>query len=93
MTTLTNLTGVSVASSAAPAIAAAPAAKPVSDNAAFQNMQAFKGFWRRIKHGKSKIIFESSSGGSVTIAISDLWKLAETSDAKLAIPVATPPAT
>jgi hypothetical protein len=93
MTTLTNLTGVSVASSAAPAIATTPAAKPVSDNAAFQNMQAFKGFWRRIKHGQSKIIFESSAGGVVTINISDLWTLAESADPKLAIPVATPPAT
>jgi hypothetical protein len=38
------------------------------------------------------IIFESTSGGSVLIPFSELWKLAESSDDKLAIPVATPPA-
>jgi hypothetical protein len=93
MTTLTNLTGTPAASAASAAAHATNSNPPAKPEAAISNVQSGKGFWRRIKHGQSKLVFESSAGGAVTINISDLWKLAESSDPKLAIPVATTPAT
>jgi len=76
MTTISNLTGT--ANAAQPAIA--HAGKLV------KNTQSQKGFWRRIKHSKKVLSFESSAGGLVQIPIAELWKLGEAHDGNLKTP-------
>lgn len=84
MNPITNLTSLSV--NKVEDFNSAPSKPLKTDGLITSNVQSKKGFWRRIKHSKSSLVFESSSGGSIQINVSDLWKLAENKDGKLAIP-------
>ena len=54
---------------------------------AIQNVQSQKDFWRRIKHSKDYLVFESSTGGAVKISVKELWAAAEQADPKLVLPI------
>ena len=73
---------------------ATESAAPIESNAfGVDNVQSQQGFWRKLNCSKDIITMKSSSGGLVQIPIEELWKLGESLDASLKVPVATPPLT
>ena len=63
---------------------------PISSNAfGVDNVQSQQGFWRKLNCSKDSITMKSSDGGMVQISIDELWKLGESVDANLKVPVAT----
>jgi hypothetical protein len=85
MTTITSLTGTIGAPTQPPA-EAFTGKKATKSTLTPQNVQSWKGGWRKILHYKDRLEFVSANGGAVTIPIASLWATAEAADAKLKLP-------
>ena len=60
-----------------------------TNNQGVRSVQSQQGFWRHIRITQGGSYFESSTGGKVFIPESELWALAEKSDANLIAPKIT----